>query len=81
MLEFSLTHNGNVWCAQDSETKYYGKDLFTLEENINSLIKIDSRFKNKDIINVILRFNMDNLPRWLHQYHCHYFNYSFTVTK
>jgi hypothetical protein len=80
-LELSLTHDGQSWCTDSLKTKVHGKDLRALEDSIINTIKIDPRFNNEKSLQVELRFDMDTLPRWLHQYHAHYFNYTFTVTR
>ncbi len=80
-LELSLTHDGQAWCTDSLKTKACGKDLRALEDSIINAIKIDPRFDNEKLLHVVLQFDMDTLPRWLHQYHTHYFNYTFTVTR
>lgn len=80
-LELTLSHDGNSWLTDDMHSQLTGQDLHRLEDKIINAINIDSRFINNESIDVILRFDMNNIPRWLHQYQSHYFNYTFTVNK
>jgi len=80
-LELTLSHDGYSWFTDDMNGQLYGKDLHRLEDKIINAINIDSRFTNNESIDVILRFDMNNFPKWLHQYQSHYFNYTFTVNK
>ena len=80
-LELTLSHDGHHWITNDMSRKLSGNDLHHLEDQISNAIKIDPRFINNESIDVTLLFDMDYVPRWLHQYQSHYFNYSFTVTK
>jgi predicted RNA-binding protein with PIN domain len=80
-LELTLSHDGYSWITNGLYKQLSGKDLHCLEDNIINAINIDSRFTSNESIDVILRFDMDNFPRWLHQYQSHYFNYTFTVNK
>ncbi len=80
-LELSLSHNGEFWFANGFNTQLYGKDLETIEDQISAAIQNDPRFYNNESVKVQLRFDMDVIPKWLHQYHSHYFNYTFTVNN
>ncbi len=80
-LELTLSHDGYSWITDGLNSQLSGKDLHLLEDNIINAINIDSRFNNNESIDVILRFDMNNFPKWLHQYQSHYFNYTFTVNK
>ena len=81
VLELTLSHDGDYWISDGMERQLRGKDLHHLEHNITNVIKIDPRFIDNETIEVTLLFDMDQFPRWLHQYQTHYFNYSFTVDK
>lgn len=81
VLELTLSHDGDYWISDGMERQLRGKDLRHLEHNITNVIKIDPRFIDNETIEVTLLFDMDQFPRWLHQYQTHYFNYSFTVDK
>ena len=80
-LELTLSHDGHRWFTDDMSGQLSGKDLHQLEDKISNAINIDPRFIDNEPINVTLRFDMNNFPRWLHQYQSHYFNYTFTVNK
>ncbi len=78
-LELTLSHNGQHWLTDTFDAQLYGKDLAALEDQISAAVQINPRFDKEELIKVQLRFDMDVIPKWLHQYHSHYFNYSFTV--
>ena len=80
-LELTLSHDGDSWITDGLNCQVCGKDLHRLEDNIINAINIDSRFTSNESIDVILRFDMNNFPGWLHQYQSHYFNYTFTINK
>ena len=80
-LELTLSHDGDSWITDGLNNQVSGKDLHRLEDNIINAINIDSRFTSNESIDVILRFDMNNFPKWLHQYQSHYFNYTFTINK
>jgi hypothetical protein len=80
-LELTLSHDGYSWITDGLNSPLYGKDLHCLEDIIINAVNIDPRFTGSESIDVILRFDMDSFPRWLHQYQSHYFNYTFTINK
>jgi len=67
-LELTLSHDGYSWITDGLNSQLSGKDLHRLEDNIINAINIDSRFNNNESIDVILRFDMNNFPKWLHQH-------------
>lgn len=81
VLELTLSHDGCHWITDDMGCQLRGKDLEHLEANITNYIKINTRFLNKETIDVTLRFDMACFPGWLTQYQSHYFNYTFTVSN
>jgi len=78
-LELTLTHDGLCWLTDGMDSQLYGKELHHLEDEIGNAIRTDPRFAHHKSIDVKLLFDMNNLPRWLHQYQSHYFNYTFAV--
>jgi len=80
-IELALSHNGKFWFANGCIVELYGKDLKILENKISAAIQNNPRFDDNESVKVQLRFDMDVIPLWLHQYHAHYFNYSFTVSN
>ncbi len=80
-LELTLSHDGVSWITDGLNSRLSGSDLHRLEDNIINAVNIDPRFTGNESIDVTLRFDMDNFPRWLHQYQSHYFNYTFTINK
>ncbi len=80
-LELTLSHDGYNWITDGLNKRLSGSDLHRLEDSIINAINIDPRFTNNESIDVTLRFDMNNFPRWLHQYQSHYFNYTFNINK
>jgi len=80
-LELTLCHDGCNWIVDGFNHQLYGQDLHILENKIIQTIDIDPRFNDSESVNVTLQFDMDQFPKWLHQYQSHYFNYSFTVNR
>ena len=80
-IELTLSHDGHKWFTDDMSSQLCGKDLRHLEDEISNAISIDPRFIDNESVNVKLLFDMNQFPRWLHQYQSHYFNYTFTVNK
>ncbi|HIF50506.1 MAG TPA: hypothetical protein EYQ42_03065 [Thiotrichaceae bacterium] len=78
-IEYILSHDGQDWFIEGFNTRFHGENLKTIEDQISTAIQYDHEFDNDASIEVQLRFDMDIIPRWLHQYQAHYFNYSFTV--
>ena len=80
-LELTLSHDGHRWITDVLNNQLCGKDLNALDDLISAAIQNDCQFDKDNSVKVQLRFDMDTIPRWLHQYHSHYFNYTFTVNK
>lgn len=80
-FQLSLYHDGNSWITDSLNNRLYEEDLNILEEKIIEAIKNEIQISNQDSVKVTLLFDMDCIPRWLHQYQSHYFNYSFTVSR
>ena len=80
-LELSLSHNGKTWVTDVLGNSLCGEELHNLEDRIINAIQNDPQYRVGETINVLLYFDMDTIPGWLHQYHSHYFNYRFTVYK
>jgi hypothetical protein len=80
-LEFILSHDGCEWTANGLDIKLRENDFHLLKKQIYKAIHSSHQYINNDSILVTLRFDMDAFPVWLHQYHYHYFNYSFIVNK
>ena len=79
-IELFLTYNGECWFTGGLDNRFYGKDLETIEDQISVAIHSDPQFDDK-LVNVQLHFDMDIIPKWLHQYQSHYFNYTFIVNN
>jgi len=42
---------------------------------------IEARLASEAPVDVLIKFDMDALPRWLHQYQSHYCNYTLRVRR
>jgi hypothetical protein len=72
--ELVLTYEGNRWRARG-----HGVDLAHAE--LRALEALIGRHAASDAapVEVRLEFDVSALPRWLHQYHGHYCNYTLRV--
>lgn len=79
-IELILSHNGKYWIAKNSTIKFSSAELSNLENNIKKTLYVF--FKNNKInqLKVFLRYDFDNFPKWLRQYHSHYFNRILTIS-
>jgi hypothetical protein len=63
------------WCACGDGIEIVHHELRGLEA------LIEARLASEAPVEVHLRFDMAALPRWLHQYHGHYCNYTLHVAR
>jgi len=78
-IELVLSHDGRSWRADGLAAPIRGDDLRTLETRIRRRILAGTRPHATGPLRVVFRFDMESIPRWLWQYHPHYFNYAFRV--
>lgn len=72
--ELVLSYEGRRWYARGDGVELTHGELRGLEALIGA------QFANAAVpIEVRLQFDMTALPRWLHQYHGHYCNYTLRV--
>ena len=72
--ELVLSYERGRWHARGDGMDLVHRDLRGLEA------LIEAQFANECTpLEVELRFDMSTLPRWLHQYHGHYCNYTLRV--
>ena len=72
--ELQITHIKKYWHAENNFLKLKAKELYDLEYKIET--RLPNLFTNKKIkeIKVKMLYNFSTFPKWLHQYHSHYFN-------
>jgi hypothetical protein len=69
-----LSYEGNRWHARGDGLDLEHRELKGLEALIGAHLAGDAA-----PVEVRLEFDMAALPRWLHQYHGHYCNYTLHV--
>ena len=72
-LTLVLEFEGDCWHAAGDGLDVAHSELRGLET------LIEERLADEAPVDVHLRFDMASLPRWLHQYHGHYCNYTLRV--
>jgi len=69
--ELVLSYDGSRWCARGDGVDVAHRELRGLEALIEIELAHDAA-----AVEIRLIFDMTSLPRWLHQYHGHYCNYT-----
>ena len=72
--ELVLSYDGSRWRAQGKGVDVAHRELRGLEALIETELAHDAV-----PVEIQLVFDMTSLPRWLHQYHGHYCNYTLRV--
>lgn len=72
--DLSLTYEHGRWRARGAGVELEHAELRGLESLIEARVGIAA-----GPVEVRLNFDMAVLPRWLHQYHGHYCNYTLVV--
>jgi len=80
-IELQLSHNGKYWLAKSSLLNLQALTLLELENKIKKSCIHFTQKKKKTSLKVYMRYNFDSFPKWLHQYHSHYFNYVLTFPE
>jgi hypothetical protein len=70
-----LSFERDVWRARGGDVDVAHRELRGLEA------LIEERLAGSSALDVELKFDMAALPRWLHQYHGHYCNYTLRVAR
>ena len=72
--ELQITHVKKYWYAENNFIKLKAKKLSDLEYKIET--NLPNLFTNKKTkeIKVRMLYNFSTFPKWLRQYHSHYFN-------
>jgi hypothetical protein len=74
--ELVLSYEGRRWRARGDGVDVAHGELRGLEALIGAQVANDAA-----AVEVRLEFDFDALPRWLHQYHGHYCNYTLLVPR
>ena len=72
--ELQITHNKKYWLAENNFIKLKAKKLSDLECKIEKRLPILLQKKQVKEIKVNMFYDFSTFPKWLHQYHSHYFN-------
>jgi hypothetical protein len=72
-LALALSFERNRWCARGGGVDVEHRELRGLEALLETLLADETP------VDVELAFDMAALPRWLHQFHGHYCNYTLRV--
>lgn len=75
VLDVLLSFEGDRWRARGRGVDVEHPELRGLET------AIAARLAEEAPLDVRLSFDMAALPRWLHQYHSHYCNYTLRVPR
>ena len=75
VLTLVLSFERECWHASGDGVDVAHRDLRGLET------LIEKRLAANAPVDVHLKFDMASLPRWLHQYHGHYCNYTLHVPR
>jgi hypothetical protein len=73
--ELVLSFERGRWRARGDGIDVEHRELRGLED------LIEAQLAGEAPVNVELKFDMAALPRWLHQYHGHYCNYTLRVPR
>ncbi|MEC9205854.1 MAG: DUF5395 family protein [Pseudomonadota bacterium] len=73
-IELQLSHNGEYWLAKSPFLNLQASTLSELENKIKKFCTSLIHKREKTSLKVHMRYNFDDFPKWLHQYHSHYFN-------
>lgn len=80
-MELILTHDGHEWRADGGGWRLHATTLAGLDQQLARRLEECGEFRQWERIRVAMRFDMDGLPRWLHQYSHHYFNRVVTLSR
>ena len=69
--ELILRYGSGLWTAEGQGLCLSASELGSLERAIGAAL----RARRRAPADVVLRFDLASLPRWLRQYQSHYFNY------
>ena len=72
--ELQITHNKKYWLAENNFIKLKAKKLSDLEYKIETRLPNLLPKKKVKEIKVHMLYDFSTFPKWLHQYHSHYFN-------
>lgn len=69
-----VRHNGKEWIAGGDGLEVRGRTWEELDRRLRDRLNERGAFRDAEAVRVCMRFDMDGLPRRLHQYSGHYFN-------
>lgn len=78
-MEFTLTHDGECWCARADGIHVRAETLTALDDALLDRLRESGR--EDWPVNVVMRFDRSTLPDWMRQYAYHYFNRHVRFTR
>lgn len=79
-IELRLIHDGNCWFAENDLFKMNAPSLSELENKIKDYLTHEFQKHRGKELSVLMYYDFDSFPKWLRQYHSHYFNRVLTFT-
>tara|TARA_B100000029_G_scaffold154899_1_gene150238 strand:- start:18765 stop:19040 length:276 start_codon:yes stop_codon:yes gene_type:complete len=79
-IELLVFHDGRQWHAENNSTHFKASELVELEKKIETTFRKFLKKNKIEELRIFLRFDFNNFPKWLHQYHSHYFNRALTFS-
>lgn len=78
MLELRLTHDGDVWIAQNRNIRVEARTLAEVDRLVGAAA---GRMMRASADQIVVRMCFDNaqIPQWMRQFSGHYFNRVVTI--
>lgn len=73
-IELRLGHDGRCWVVDHEQFSARGETFPELDEAVARQLRARGGFPPGQKLCVYMGFDFDAFPKWLHQYHTHYFN-------
>ncbi len=73
-MDMIVGHDGNEWVATGEGVEARGRGWEELDTALRRRLVEQGVLSENNPVRVCMRFDMDGLPRRLHQYGSHYFN-------
>ncbi|MEX2524119.1 MAG: DUF5395 family protein [Gammaproteobacteria bacterium] len=73
-MDMIVGHNGKEWVATGGGVEVRGCNWEELDRTLQQRLAEQGMLSEGNPVQVCMRFDMDGLPRRLHQYSSHYFN-------
>jgi hypothetical protein len=74
MLEFTVSHNGTEWVAENDDMRVSAPTLGELDLELAGMLAAKHLLREKETIRILMCFDNSTIPQWIRQYSQHYFN-------